>query len=55
MKPDFEWSVASQEKRQWADIFRATDDDGDGFITGVQARSLFGSSGLALPVLSQIW
>lgn len=55
MKQEVEWAVSSQEKKQWLELFRATDDDGDGFVTGVQARNLFSSSGLPLPVLSQIW
>jgi epidermal growth factor receptor substrate 15 len=54
-QPGVGWVIAPQDKMQYQTVFRATDDDNDGFITGNQARSLFGNSGLPMPVLGQIW
>ena len=50
-----DWAVSPQERKLYLDIFRQNDDDGDGFITGAQARNLFSSSGLPLQLLGQIW
>lgn len=52
---DGSWVVSPQEKKLYLDIFRQNDDDGDGLITGAQARALFSSSGLPLQLLGQIW
>eukprot|EP00026_Physarum_polycephalum_P000639 Phypoly_transcript_00640.p1 GENE.Phypoly_transcript_00640~~Phypoly_transcript_00640.p1 ORF type:complete len:1212 (+),score=296.22 Phypoly_transcript_00640:141-3776(+) len=55
IKQDPDWIVSPQERKLYLDIFRQNDDDGDGFITGGQARNLFGSSGLPMQLLGQIW
>jgi hypothetical protein len=55
MKQESDWVVSPQERKHYLDIFKANDDDGDGFITGGQARNIFSSSGLHLQVLGQIW
>lgn len=53
--PQFEWVVTPQERKQYLELFRTSDDDGDGFITGTQARTLFSGSGLQLSQLGAIW
>lgn len=55
MKQESDWVVSPQERKHYLDIFKASDDDGDGFVTGGQARNIFSSSGLPLPLLGQIW
>jgi len=54
-QPQQQQFISPQEKKQWYDLFRSTDTDNDGFITGQEARNLFSKSGLPMETLSQIW
>eukprot|EP01113_Clastostelium_recurvatum_P019129 TRINITY_DN2255_c0_g1_i4.p1 TRINITY_DN2255_c0_g1~~TRINITY_DN2255_c0_g1_i4.p1 ORF type:complete len:1111 (+),score=298.94 TRINITY_DN2255_c0_g1_i4:251-3583(+) len=51
----FNWTVSANDRKRYTDLFRATDDNNDGFITGSQARNLLTKSGLPYTTLSHIW
>lgn len=36
------WRIAPQEKQKFSQYFKVTDSDNDGFVTGVEAREIFG-------------
>lgn len=43
------------ECRKYARLFLRTDGDGDGFVNAMEARDLFGRSGVEKTVLARIW
>ena len=53
--PKVPWTLSRQEKKDYDQIFRAWDTDGDGFITGETAREVFGQAGLGQEGLMKIW
>lgn len=53
--PKVPWVLTKQEKKDYDQIFRAWDTDGDGFITGETSREVFGQSGLDQDSLMKIW
>lgn len=53
--PKVPWTLTKQEKKDYDQIFRAWDADGDGFITGEMAREVFGQSGLDQESLMKVW
>ncbi|WVF66967.1 hypothetical protein IAT40_001710 [Kwoniella sp. CBS 6097] len=53
--PKVPWALSRQEKKDYDQIFRAWDTQGDGFITGEMARGVFGQSGLGQDDLMKIW
>jgi len=53
--PNDPWSVPPQEKDKYEVIFKQADSDEDGYVTGDQARKLFGRSNLPLEDLATIW
>lgn len=50
-----DWAITPQEKVQFDNAFGTVDKENRGFITGEQAVSFFGNSGLPEDVLAQIW
>lgn len=53
--PKVPWTLSKQEKKDYDQIFRAWDVQGDGFITGPAAIEVFGQSGLSQDDLMKIW
>lgn len=53
--PKIPWKLSRDEKRNYDQIFRAWDSHSTGFISGDQAREVFGQSGLASDDLMMIW
>ena len=53
--PKVPWTLSRQEKKDYDQIFRAWDTDGDGFMTGETAREVFGQAGLHQDSLMKIW
>ncbi|KAL7419920.1 hypothetical protein Q5752_005838 [Cryptotrichosporon argae] len=53
--PKVPWVLSRQEKKDYDQIFRAWDTQGEGFISGEMAREVFGQSGLPQDVLMKIW
>jgi len=50
-----EWIIPPSEKVKYDDLFKKTDSDLDGFVSGDQARNLFLRSGVPMSELSRIW
>eukprot|EP01133_Synstelium_polycarpum_P000161 gene161-191_t len=50
-----DWTVPQSEKNNYIEIFNKNDEDSDGYINGVQAKTLFSSSGLPIKILGHIW
>ncbi|KAM9988401.1 hypothetical protein ACTFIZ_012151 [Dictyostelium cf. discoideum] len=50
-----DWIIGNSEKQNYIDLFNKYDEDGDGFILGSQAKTIFGTSGLPTKMLSHIW
>ncbi|TIB36965.1 hypothetical protein E3P86_02347 [Wallemia ichthyophaga] len=53
--PKIPWKLSRDEKRNYDQIFKAWDSHSTGFISGDQARDVFGQSGLASDDLMMIW
>lgn len=49
------WIVTAEEKKQYDALFKLTDVDQDGFVSGNEIKSVFLQSGVAQPVLANIW
>jgi len=49
------WTLSRQEKKDYDQIFRAWDTDGDGFITGETAIEVYGQEGIGQESLMKIW
>eukprot|EP01119_Soliformovum_irregulare_P008662 TRINITY_DN21768_c0_g1_i2.p1 TRINITY_DN21768_c0_g1~~TRINITY_DN21768_c0_g1_i2.p1 ORF type:complete len:974 (-),score=344.72 TRINITY_DN21768_c0_g1_i2:188-3109(-) len=47
--------VSSHDRQNYLNNFKQADADHDGFVTGEEARNLFGKSGLPVPDLAKIW
>lgn len=50
-----EWVIPPAERAKFEDLFKKSDADHDGFITGEQAKALFSRSGLPNAELGKIW
>lgn len=53
--PKVPWALSKAEKKQYDQIFRAWDAQGNGFINGQTALEVFGQSGLDKNDLARIW
>ena len=53
--PKVPWTLSKQEKKDYDQIFRAWDVNGEGFISGDMAREVFGQSGMGQNDLIKIW
>ena len=49
------WTMFPEEKKKYTSIFTATDADGDGYITGMEAASFFQRSGAKTDDLRLVW
>jgi len=47
--------ITAEEKKRYSETFRKADPNNDKFVSGEQARKLFGKSGLDTTVLAKIW
>jgi len=47
--------ISANDRLKWDAIFKSADSDGDGYISGEQARELFSRTGLPISDLSRIW
>jgi epidermal growth factor receptor substrate 15 len=47
--------ISPAEKQKFVEYFKAADSDGDGFVTGIEAKVLFSKSGLEVADLAKIW
>uniref|UniRef100_A0A7M4FPV3 Epidermal growth factor receptor pathway substrate 15 n=1 Tax=Crocodylus porosus TaxID=8502 RepID=A0A7M4FPV3_CROPO len=53
--PVTQWVVSPADKIKYDEIFLKTDNDMDGFVSGVEAREIFLKTGLPSAVLAHIW
>jgi hypothetical protein len=53
--PDDAFSMSPQELAKYEMLFSAYDSDGDGFVTGAEAVTLFTRSGLSRSDLKVVW
>lgn len=49
------WAMSAQERSAYLAQFPNTDKDGDGYVSGPEARDFFTSSGLSAETLRSIW
>ena len=49
------WALTADEKKRYDQIFRAWDQQGDGFIGGAVSKEVFGQAGLERDDLMDIW
>lgn len=49
------WALTQDEKKRYDQIFRAWDQQGNGFIPGTIAKEVFGQAGLERDDLMAIW
>ncbi|XP_048395435.2 epidermal growth factor receptor substrate 15 isoform X2 [Stegostoma tigrinum] len=49
------WVVTPADKAKYDDIFMKTDKDQDGFVSGVEVKDIFLTTGLAPTTLAHIW
>ncbi|XP_048582344.1 epidermal growth factor receptor substrate 15-like 1 isoform X2 [Nematostella vectensis] len=49
------WVVPAADKLKYDSIFKTTDKDTDGLVSGEEVKNVFIQSGLAQPVLAHIW
>ncbi|XP_014454184.1 epidermal growth factor receptor substrate 15 isoform X2 [Alligator mississippiensis] len=53
--PLTQWVVSPADKIKYDEIFLKTDNDMDGFVSGVEAREIFLKTGLPSALLAHIW
>ena len=49
------WCVNSGERLRFNNLFKQTDTDGDGFVSGVEIKNVFLQTGLPQNILAHIW
>ena len=49
------WCVNAGEKLRFNTLFKQTDTDGDGFVSGVEIKNVFLQTGLPQNILAHIW
>ena len=49
------WVVNAGEKLRFQALFRQTDTDRDGFVSGVEIKNVFLQTGLPQNILAHIW
>ena len=49
------WVVNAGERLRYNALFRQTDSDKDGFVSGVEIKNVFLQTGLAQNILAHIW
>ena len=49
------WAVNSGEKLRYNVLFKQTDSDHDGFVSGVEIKNVFLQTGLPQNILAHIW
>lgn len=49
------WVVPVADREKYRELFKKTDTDGDGFITGTEIIEIFMQSNLSQTMLAQIW
>ncbi|XP_019966608.2 epidermal growth factor receptor substrate 15-like 1 isoform X2 [Paralichthys olivaceus] len=54
-QPAVNWVVPVADRERYKDIFKQTDSDGDGLVTGTEVIEIFMQSSLSQTMLAQIW
>ncbi|KAJ0012008.1 hypothetical protein NQD34_012983 [Periophthalmus magnuspinnatus] len=54
-QPTVNWVVPLADREKYDDLFRKTDADGDGLVTGAEVIEIFMQSTLSQTMLAQIW
>ena len=54
-QPAVNWVVPVADRERYKDIFKQTDGDGDGLVTGTEVIEIFMQSSLSQTMLAQIW
>ncbi|XP_034469205.1 epidermal growth factor receptor substrate 15-like 1 isoform X2 [Hippoglossus hippoglossus] len=54
-QPVVNWVVPVADRERYKDIFKQTDSDGDGLVTGTEVIEIFMQSSLSQTMLAQIW
>lgn len=49
------WVVPVADREKYKELFKKTDTNGDGFITGTEIIEIFMQSNLSQTMLAQIW
>jgi len=49
------WVVSAEERIKYSELFTQTDVDKDGFVSGLEIKHVFLSSGVPQRVLADIW
>lgn len=54
-QPAVNWVVPVADRERYNDIFKQTDTDNDGLVTGTEVIEIFMQSSLSQTMLAQIW
>uniref|UniRef100_A0A3P9H5D2 Epidermal growth factor receptor pathway substrate 15 like 1 n=1 Tax=Oryzias latipes TaxID=8090 RepID=A0A3P9H5D2_ORYLA len=54
-KPEVKWAVPAADRARYEDLFKKTDTDNDGLVTGGDVIEIFMQSTLSQTMLAQIW
>jgi epidermal growth factor receptor substrate 15 len=49
------WVVNAGERLRYNSLFKQTDTDNDGFVSGVEIKNIFLQTGLPQNILAHIW
>lgn len=54
-QPADNWVVPAADRERYDEIFKDTDADGDGLVSGTEVIEIFMQSSLSQTMLAQIW